>query len=345
MIASRIIATVVVFTSLSVVALALALIARRYSVAALTIGLAGLLALTTAATWITRTGTANEFAGNRELERLRERNQELEKQIEVTQSERDRALRDLATARDETGRTETALKAEQTKRQEAEDRAKAVEERVAAEQRANPPPATPPRRAMPQPAGTADGLDIRRRLDSHLGTKLYAAQPLEQTELVAGLAGSWYFVRLQRGGKPFVFRNRQFRMPEVVQEIKESALQLQKDILAPIEHVAKRSRLFLRGGADPRPISGATEAPDAREIQILQRLNDATGRYGRDPHSKRPADPVRNEDLPDLRADWLRQQIRTVIPTVGLADIEILENRHPSQDQERTVDLIMYVEW
>src|SRR5215470_5850804 len=144
MVASRTIATVMVFASLSVVALALVLIARRYSVAVLSIGLAGIFALTTAATWITRTGTANEFAENRELERSRERIQKLEKQIEATLPERDRALRDLAATRtqlgearqdaakaaDEIGQSKQALKAEQTKRQEAEERANAAEKRA-----------------------------------------------------------------------------------------------------------------------------------------------------------------------------------------------------------------------
>jgi len=47
------------YESLAVLAFALALIARRYSATALTIGLTGLFALTTVLTWITRAGSAN----------------------------------------------------------------------------------------------------------------------------------------------------------------------------------------------------------------------------------------------------------------------------------------------
>jgi hypothetical protein len=356
MIAPKIIATMVLFGSVGVVALALTLIARRYSVAALSIALAGLLALTTAATWITRAGTANEIAG----------------------SERDRALRDLAATRvqlaearendakstDETGRFKVALKAEQAKRRDADERAKTIEERAkaaeerakaaeerakvaeerakAAEERTNSPSATPPRLPMPESPGPDDALGIRRKLDKHLDTKFYASQPLEQPELVAGCVGRWYVMRLQHGGKPFVFGDRQFRMPEAVDAIKTSLGQLQEKILGPARQRAKRVRLFLRGGADSRRVVGVTEVPDARELLFLPRLNDDS--YDAVPRRLLPAEPVRNEDLPNLRADWLRQQILSVLPNVGSTDIDILENP-PSPDHERTVDIVVYVEW
>jgi hypothetical protein len=309
--------------------------------------------LTTVSTWITRAGTANEIAGKREIERLHKRGEELEKQVEAVQSERDGALRDRDSARrqqiDETGRVKEALQVEQAKRQEAERSAKAAEERAkaaeekakAAEQRANPPPATSPRRAMPEPAETDDALDIRRKLDNHLDTKFYASRPLEQTELVAGRVGRWYVMRLQRGGKPFVFGARQFRMPEAVQEIQESAQQLQKEILAHVGRIAKRVQIFFRGGADPPRVSGATDTPVARELLVLPRSGN---NYGSAPKRLLPADPVRNEDLPNLRADWLGQQVRHALPDLGSAEIQLLENP-PSPNQERTVDLIVYVEW
>ena len=77
------------------------------------------------------------------------------------------------------------------------------------------------------------------------------------------------------------------------------------------------------------------------ELLILPRLSD--GSYVSLPRRLRPAVPVRNEDLPNLRADWLRQNIEPVLP-YGSSDIHILENP-PGADQERTVNLILYVEW
>ena len=54
--------------------------------------------------------------------------------------------------------------------------------------------------------------------------------------------------------------------------------------------------------------------------------------------------PVRNEDLPNLRADWVRQQIRPAMTALHRSDIAILENP-PTGDSERTVDLILNVDW
>jgi len=105
--------------------------------------------------------------------------------------------------------------------------------------------------------------------------------------------------------------------------------------------VAKSTRLFLRGSADYRRLLGVPKELEVRELKILPRLLDGT--YEAVPRRLSQPARVRNKDLPNLRADWLRQQIRSVLPTVGSADIEILDSRQPGN--ERTVDLILYVEW
>ena len=53
---------------------------------------------------------------------------------------------------------------------------------------------------------------------------------------------------------------------------------------------------------------------------------------------------VHNKDLPNLRADWLRQHVRPLLQSVASSDIEILDNR-PSPNNERTAELIVFVEW
>jgi hypothetical protein len=183
---------------------------------------------------------------------------------------------------------------------------------------------------------------VRRILENRLDTPFYTSQPLPQRTLVAGLSGSWYVVRLKLGDKPLTFADGQFRIPEAVQGVKESAQELRDGMLGLVRPVAKNTGLFLRGGADPRPLVRVAEPPDPRELLILPRQQD--GNYARDPQRLHPAAPVRNEDLPILRADWLRQHIRPVLLTQGSAEIEILENP-PAPGQERTADLMLYVEW
>jgi len=338
-------APIVVFTSLGLVALGLGLLVRRYSTFALAIGLAGLLALTTSLTWITYAGLG-VATGNRELERSRELTQELEKLVKAAQSESDRAGRDLAAAR-------TQLAEAQQDVDKAKGEAGRLTETLWSQQAKLAAKVAELEKKLSETIAKVAELEkklsvaiahvaLRRKLADRLDTPFYTSQPLEQRALVAGLTGSWYVMRLKLDGKPFIFADGQFRMPEAVQKVKESMLQLQNSVLVPVEQVAKRTRLFLRGGADTRRLLGATEVPDVREFRTLPRLPNGT--YAAVPRPLPPPVPVRNKDLPNLRADWLRQHIRTVLLTLGSADIEILENP-PAPGHERTVDLILYVEW
>jgi hypothetical protein len=312
-------AITVVFTSLGLVALALVLLVRRFSASAFAIGLVGLLALITASTWIIFGGPQTDraidnlkweiAARNIDLQSLREQVRGLEKRLEALEAENDRFPTDLAAAQ---ARVRAAQHELHVKVAELEKKTKAI----------------------PQ-------ANVRQMLANRLDTSFYMSQLLEQRSLVAGLAGSWYVMHLRLDGKPFVFADGQFRIPGAVQEIKESALHLQKDVLGPVAQVAKSTHFFLRGGADYRRLVSTPEVPEVHELLILPRLSD--GSYARVPRRLRPSEPVRNEDLPNLRADWLRRNIERVL-TYGSDDIQILENP-PAADQERTVDLILYVEW
>jgi Skp family chaperone for outer membrane proteins len=313
-------AITIVFASLGLVALALVLLVRHLSASALAIGVLGLIALTTAAIWIIfgRPETDPRAIDNlkeeiaarhKDLQSLREQVQGLEKRLGALEAENDRIPPDLAAAQ---SRLRAAQQEFQIKVAELEQKTKAI-----------------PRQ------------NVRQMLANRLDTSFYTSQLLEQRSLVAGLTASWYLMRLRLGGKPFIFADGQFRISDAVQKVKESALQLHTDVLGPVAQVAKSTRLFLRGGADNRRLVSTPEAPEVQELLVLPRLSD--GSYARVPRRLHLAAPVRNEDLPNLRADWLRQNIEPVL-TYGSADIQILENP-PAADQERTVDLILYVEW
>jgi len=331
-------ATVVAFASLGLVALALLLPMRRYSGRALAIGLVGLFALTTSLTWISYAGpTIPEIPPSDRDEQIRE----LEKQVATTKVENDRirtdrdtAQREAAQAKAEAERVNAALQAERdtAKRDreaasaeivERENKIAKLEERL----KANPERDT----------------SIRQVLADHLDRPSYTSDPLEQRTLVAGLTGNWYVIRLKLSGKPLSFGDGQFRLPGAPQELTESALQLHKELLAPIRQVAKSTRLFLRGAADYRQLLGVPKELEVRELKILQRSPDGIT-YEAVPQRQSLPAHLRNDDLPNLRADWLRQQIRPLLQSVGSSDIEILDNRR-SLNNERTAELIVFVEW
>jgi hypothetical protein len=339
-------ATVVAFASLGLVALALLLLVRRYSGRALAIGLAGLFALTTALTWISYAGQAIPEIppAKRDHEQIRE----LEKRLAALKIDNDqiRADHDAMQARlGEAQRESDQAKAERDTAKRDRDAASAriaeLENKIARlEEMLRAIPQQPP---SPLPKATPNDVGNLRRKLVGLDTPspYYSSQVLGQRTLVAGLTGDWYVIRLKLGGKPLSFGDGQFRLPEAVQELTESALQLHKDLLAPIRQVAKYTGLFLRGTADYRRLLGAPKELQVRELKILRRLPDDT--YEGFPRRLSQPAHLRNEDLPNLRADWLRQHIRPLLQSDSSSDIEILDNRQP--DNERTVELIVYVEW
>jgi hypothetical protein len=342
------------FASLGLVALALLLLVRRYSGRALAIGLAGLFALSTALTWISYAGPAIPEIplAKREQEKIRE----LEKRLgalnidydqiradhEAMQARLGKTQRESDQAKAEIERMNAELQAERDTGKRNRDAASAriaeLENNIAMLKAIpqQPPPS-------PLPKDTPNDVENFRRKLAGLDTPslYYSSRLLDQRTLVAGFTGSWYLIRLKLGGKPLSFGDGRFQLPGAVQELTESALQLNKDLL-PIRQAAKSTRLFLRGSADDRPLRGTPKELEVRELKILRPLRDGT--Y--EAESRRLSLPahVRNPELPNLRADWLRQQIRPLLQSVGSPDMEILDNR-PSLNNELTVDLILYVEW
>jgi hypothetical protein len=132
-----------------------------------------------------------------------------------------------------------------------------------------------------------------------------------------------------------------FGYPEQRRNSRKAYFSWKRTSSLPFGKWRKSTRLFLRGAADYRRLLGAPKEFDARELNILPRLPDGT--YGAVPRRLPQPAHVRNVDLPNLRAGWLSWHIRSVLP-LGTADIPILENP-PAAGHERTVDLILYVDW
>jgi len=316
---------VVVFAGLGLVALALGLLVRRYSGGALAIGLGGLLTLTTALTWIIYAGPETA-APNKELQTAREQMRRLGERFENAKAELGKAEQEAAKAIAEADRLRGELQDQRTEVGELKKRLSEAQQ---------------PPLSLPRPETIQIDPEIRGKLANQLDTPFYTTQPLEQRTLVSGLTGSWYVIRPKLSGQPLVFADGQFRLPGAVRDLTESALQLEKDLLAPIRQVAKSTRLYVRGAADYRRLLGAPKESDTHELTILARLQDGT--YGATPRRLPKPAHIRNKDLPNLRASWLSQQIRSVLP-LGSAEISILENP-PATGHERTVDLILYVKW
>lgn len=366
-------APLLIFSGVGLVALAIGLLSRRYSLAALAVALAGLFAITTGSTWITTAGpikvaskptepaalatpdlpltTPNPPAGPEapgaaiaeppaavqraiaEIEGLkgalaRERAARAEADEKTIDAEKrfataaeKVALLDEQFAQADRERRET-LEKNVADAREIENLKKALEKAESAR------PPVPPLPATPAPD------DTRRKLEDG-DTQHYATKP--ERELISGLKGAWYSIQLRQAGESWTFDDRQFVLADAT-EIKSSASRLRDDVLLPLSQAKKNWRLFVRGAADARPVSG----PVGREIAYLPRLTDGTHAPNPTPH--RVIVAVQNQELPTLRADWLREMIRPLLATVTTGEIDILENP-PQPGHDRTAELVLFVEW
>jgi hypothetical protein len=331
-------ASVVVFASLGLIALALGLLARTYTTAALFTGLAGLLALTAASTWIAQAGPVSDTGPIDALRRqIAVKDRELAilrgqaKQVStITAPVAPPAPTPLPSVDDEkSGRLAMELA------QAIVDRDQARKDRDATEIRAA--------------RLEAELAELKVKLGSALRDKLgrlYTSTELAQPELVVGRKGTWYVLQLRPGGQPLTFGARKHELPgNVAVLLKDSARQLQDDILTPLLKVSKGRQLYVRGWADSPQVGAGSEVLTGRDLTSLPLMPN--GIYDGTPQSKRIEGRLTNEHLPDLRANWLRSQIQTVLKAPGASqdpEITLLSNP-PGPGHERTVDLILFVEW
>jgi hypothetical protein len=329
--------TLLLFPGLGFVALAIGLLARRYSASAFAVGLAGLLALTMASTWISSarpvTDTTQPSKPKSDNAEPTETKSEVKRLVGELHDERSRRADSERSAADADRRaiaeTARATELEEKVRKALHGKAKA-ERRVVFLQaklrnvQPTPPPPSPP-----------DPQIIRRKLAD--GDRLFYATQ-EVSELMPGKKGTWYVVRLLQGGRDWNFADRVFVLSDST-EIKASMVHLRDNVLVPLSQAKKSWRLFVRGAADPRRIG---LGPVGRELFYLPRSRDGT--YASEPKGKRVTVPIQNDDLPTLRADWLREIVRPVLDAVMSVDIDILENP-PQEKHGRTAELVLFVEW
>jgi hypothetical protein len=191
------------FASLGLVALAIGLLARRCSKPALGIGLAGLLGLTTASTWMTYAAAMpddivaklrEELAAMRDsLHREKARADELASKQRGSDHVRDETVKAAEGARDDAIR---ARKAAETERDEAKSKLARLEA-------AQPQPIAATT-AKPSPPPAPNPKDVVLATSAH-----YSIEKRGEPEIATGLNGDWYVVRLNTGAGLLEFESRQ----------------------------------------------------------------------------------------------------------------------------------------
>jgi hypothetical protein len=211
-------ACMLLFPSIGFVALAIGLLARRYSLAALVIGLIGLSSLAAAAAFITTSGRPQSqqvekvpgtepVPGNVVLEKGDGQHDAVSSTADAaTAAEIQRLDSILQTERDQhsaadrkAAELEQDLRGARQGRSTAEAKVAVLETKLALQQ-------SPPAKASPP-----DIPSIRARFEAGEQPH-YSTRPAEP--LIPGQKGEWYVIRLLDNGQPLAFSDRQFILPD-----------------------------------------------------------------------------------------------------------------------------------
>lgn len=218
--------------------------------------------------------------------------------------------------------------------------------------RANPIPLPPP--ASPVVTGTlrepdrADRIrelsQLRDKMAARMTTPNYDVEAYPDRELIKGRLGRYYVVDMKNAmsGIRYYFEGGKYTLPRGSQEFRTSLNAFVSDILSKFEGQV-RYDLYVRGSADAKPYTGQFEAGhEIRSIKLVKSLGN--DRYGRDMLERVIEGPVRNQDLPDLRAAFMQ---RIVAETYPLKPPTVLEGAVTpnANDRDRNVELFLYVDW
>jgi hypothetical protein len=185
-------------------------------------------------------------------------------------------------------------------------------------------------------------LRLKSTMSAGLSTKFYQVTLLPERELIVGKVGTYFSVRLQDGaGAQFVFAKGRYNIPASEAAIRNAIDRVATDILQVLNGEADYE-LFIRGGADAEPFVGTGELPAALSTVTYLARTDG-GKYAAGLSEQTFHVPLSNGDLPILRAAYVRSLIQGKLAPLRL---DVLHNV-PSEggDQERTVELILYVKW
>jgi hypothetical protein len=207
--------------------------------------------------------------------------------------------------------------------------------------------------AVPQPApeqvarqdSTRDLVRLRDRLATPLKTNHYDVEPYPARELIGGRQGKYYAIDMKNAdsGIRYFFEGGKYTLRTGTSEFRGSLNTFVADVLGRMEGNV-RYDLYVRGSADQKPYEGRMEpGSEYRQVSYLRAL-------GPDRYAAEKIDAqfeggiVRNNDLPNLRAAFMRDLVASNYP---IKPPIILQGTvsPKTDDRDRNVELILFVEW
>ena len=192
---------------------------------------------------------------------------------------------------------------------------------------------------------TRDLLQLRDKMAARMSTPAYDVEVYPDNELVGGRVGKYYIVDLKdaSNGVRYYFDGGRYTLARGDAEFRSSLNAFIGDVLGKMQNNVRYS-LFVRGSADQKPYEGRLEpGQEITQIKYLRALGN--DKYAKDFVEQRmDGGVVRNKDLPNLRAAFLKNLITDIYP---VKPPEILEGAVTpvTRDKDRNAELILFVEW
>ncbi len=197
---------------------------------------------------------------------------------------------------------------------------------------------------IPNP-GSESALDaLKAQLATRMTTPNYDVEIYPDRELIRGRVGRYYVVDLKNAalGVRFFFDGGKYTLARSSQEFRGALNSFVSEILTKFEGRADYA-LYVRGSADQKPYQGGFEpGAEFRRIAFVRALGGE--KYGLEMGERRVDGRVRNVDLPDLRAAFLQKIVTETYPTKPPTILEGAVTPK-TDDRDRNVELILYVDW
>jgi hypothetical protein len=192
---------------------------------------------------------------------------------------------------------------------------------------------------------TRELVRLRDRLATPIKTEHYDIEPYPTRDLVSGRQGRYYAIDMKNAdsGIRYFFDGGKYTLRTGTAEFRSSLNKFVADVLGRMEGNV-RYDLYVRGSADQKPYEGRMESgSEYKQVTFLRTV-------GPDRYSTEKIDAqfergiVRNTDLPNLRAAFMRDLVASTYPVKS--PIILQGTVTPKTDErDRNVELILFVDW
>ena len=203
---------------------------------------------------------------------------------------------------------------------------------------------------VPRPvAERGDGLSptlrqLKDKMAYGFSTDDYEVDVFPDRELIGGQQGSYYVIDLKdaKSGVKFGFKAGKYTLDRSDRKFRKALSAFMRDVVQKLDGKANY-RLMVRGSADAAAYRGNQDSDYFyRQISYLPQVGE--GRYT-DSERRRSLDKrIGNEDLPFLRARYLKDLVADVFPAKPASILQGNVSAKINQS-DRNAELMLFVDW